>query len=154
MVCRVSRTTIENFNPRRFRELRIAAGLSRPQLARAAKIGVSTISAWERGTRTPTLETLGDCMRIIDSPLSEVIPPSVNPTLKSLRIARGLSRPQTADWMGLSLPGYSAIERGDTPISSAHSERLASLYGLPVAIIDQAAHNSRNTEKLSPFTDS
>ena len=146
MVCRVSRTTIENFNPRRFRELRIAAGLSRPQLARAAKIGVSTISAWERGTRTPTLETLGDCMRIIDSPLSEVIPPSVNPTLKS--------RPQTADWMGLSLPGYSAIERGDTPISSAHSERLASLYGLPVAIIDQAAHNSRNTEKLSPFTDS
>ena len=153
-VSEVSRTTIDGFNPERFRELRLEAGMSRPQLARAAKIGVSTISAWERGTRTPTVEVLRGCMHVLNAPLSEVSPGSTKPTLRSLRISQGLSRPQVADWMELSLPGYSAIERGDTPLSELRAQQLAELYGLETNVIYHAARESRKETDvhISPFT--
>ncbi|WP_425279154.1 helix-turn-helix domain-containing protein [Corynebacterium bovis] len=150
----MSRTTIDGFNTARFRELRLAAGLSRPQLARIAKVGVSTISAWERGTRTPTVEVLRNCMQVLGAPLSEVIPHSTKPTLRLLRISQGLSRPQVADWMELSLPGYSAIERGDTPLSELRAQQLAELYGLESHVIHHAARQARKVTDghISPFT--
>ncbi|RRO84948.1 hypothetical protein CXF45_11720 [Corynebacterium bovis] len=56
--------------------------------------------------------------------------------------------------MELSLPGYSAIERGDTPLSELRAQQLAELYGLETNVIYHAARESRKETDvhISPFT--
>lgn len=43
---------------KQIKELRLAAGMSREQLAKDLQIGTSTLSGYEIGSRSPNLETL------------------------------------------------------------------------------------------------
>lgn len=50
--------TVATFSPARLRARRVAAGVSRQELADYTARGLSTIGLWERGKVTPHLRTL------------------------------------------------------------------------------------------------
>jgi transcriptional regulator with XRE-family HTH domain len=57
---------------RRFKTLREAAGLSQPQLAKAAEVPVASLRGWEQGRRTPLFDAAVRVAEALDVSLDEL----------------------------------------------------------------------------------
>lgn len=139
----MSRTSVEGFDPHSFRTLRERAGLTRSQLSRLSGIGLSTLAAWEAGRMTPTVTYLRAAMSILGRPMQDVITQPQHPTLRSLRVNRGLRRDQVAEHMHMSLSGFSQIERGDVEPTEHRIQQLAALFQLDEQAVQDATRNTR-----------
>jgi len=69
----------ERYFGERLRELRRAAGLSQPRLAKAAGVSVSAVRDFEQGRREPTFGTLVKLAAGLGLSLSAFDPPTVTP---------------------------------------------------------------------------
>lgn len=139
----MAKTSVENFDAERFRQLREEAGLSITELAVRSRISRGTISQWEHHIATPSVETLSIAMAVLDAPVGEVI--DVLPTavdLKTQRILSGCTRAEVAEHLGLSTSGWGDIERGTTPLSMTRVEPLAELFGVDPTTVMRAAHQT------------
>jgi transcriptional regulator with XRE-family HTH domain len=62
----------------RLRELRKAAGLSQPQLARLAGVTRNAVSQWEAGKTKPSSKRLVQLSRALNVPIDQIMAPSTN----------------------------------------------------------------------------
>jgi transcriptional regulator with XRE-family HTH domain len=58
---------------KRITELRIKAGLTQQQLAKAAKVRQASISNWERGDKEPTVASLRKLAKALKTQVSEFL---------------------------------------------------------------------------------
>lgn len=58
----------------RMRELRKRAGRSQEEVAEALGYGLSSVSAWERGSREPRLRALADVARLLGCTVGDFFP--------------------------------------------------------------------------------
>jgi transcriptional regulator with XRE-family HTH domain len=95
----------------------------------AAKIRIAsddTIRAWERGTQLPRPRHLLKVAAALDIDPAELLPRWSDTTLRSLRLARGLTLQQTADRMGFTLSTYHRLEHG-LPVRQPDSNTITAL---------------------------
>ncbi|MET3945291.1 helix-turn-helix domain-containing protein [Corynebacterium mucifaciens] len=141
----MARTSVEHFDPERFRQLREEAGLTITELASRSRISRGTISQWEHRIATPSVEMLSIVMAVLDEPVASVI--NVLPTaldLKTQRVLAGCTRAEVAEALGLSASGWGDIERGTTALSIDRVPVLAELFGVDNMTIMQAAQLTIN----------
>ena len=139
----MGKTSVENFDAGKFRQIREAAGLSVTDLAKQSGISRGAISQWENGISTPSVARLTAVLAVLDSHASEVL--DVVPTdfdLRTLRILSGLTRSDVATFLKLSESGWGDIERGTTPLSVARIEPLSTLLGTDQTTIVRAAQRT------------
>lgn len=154
-----------------YADLRIAAGLTRRQLAELVGVGVNTISYWERGICTPSKKNLPRLADALHFPLSEptytttektrpksasLLPESCKgprshigaSKLADLRLAAGLTQRQLAEAVGVKTLAIVNWERGQNSPPAKRRPALAeALHCSPDDLID--AINSRKRHKVT-----
>jgi transcriptional regulator with XRE-family HTH domain len=127
------------FDPRAFRDARLAAGLTQHQLARLLGVaGGERVSRWELGRSTPRPETLMRAAEVLDvDPAQLVGDQKAPPTLRSLRRSRGLTLADLAHEVHVS---KSTVGRWESAysvqsISEASVHRLAAVLGVSPAVV-------------------
>lgn len=139
----MSKTTIQNFNPEGFREARESSGFSIKRLAQESMVSQSSIYAWERGGRRPTIESLSIVMAVMGRPVDEVLNVSTkSANIRDLRVVSGMTRGEVAEALGMKVSGWGSIERGEVPMSDDKAAPLAELFGVTVTILNGAASNT------------
>lgn len=139
----MAKTSVENFDPGRFRALRQKAGLTITELARRGAVSRGTISQWELGISTPSVETLTVAMEILDAHASEVMNVSpVDLDLKTLRVFAGCTRADVGQCLNLSASAWGDIERGTTPLIPERVLPLAELFGVDRQTVVDAAQKT------------
>jgi transcriptional regulator with XRE-family HTH domain len=110
----VGQNAVEDFDPEKLLEARVAAGLSQRELARRTGVPASTLAKWEGGFQRPYAGKLAALAAALGLPPTAFT--SHDPgetTLAQLRIAAGLTQAEAAARAGLVRSRYSAIERGE-----------------------------------------
>lgn len=139
----MSKTTVR-FNVEKFRQIREAQGFTPTSLAREADISSGTIRSWEKKVSTPSIETLAIVMDVLNHSPQEVIDVDLRvATLADLRTLAICPSQDAASALGLSLSGYSALERGALMMTPDRAAILSHLFGVTSHIIYEAwARNS------------
>ncbi|CAM3437117.1 helix-turn-helix transcriptional regulator [Tsukamurella hominis] len=117
------------FDRAALRAARKDAGLSVGELAKASGVGVSSIQAWEAGTRRPTVQKLRALMAALGGTIGDVMP-EVAVTLAERRAAAGLSQAELAERLGVDQATVSQAERGLTRPGAELRRRLGAEFGL------------------------
>ena len=65
-----------SFSPSRLRARRLAAGVSREELAIAVSRTALTVSLWERGLKTPYANTIGSIARRLNCTSADLCEPA------------------------------------------------------------------------------
>lgn len=125
----MSRTPVTCFSAQRFRSLRLDRGLSYAKLARATGLTPATFSHWEAGRYVPSQGALALALLALNAPIETVldIPPG-GFTLTDLRVRANMSPGDVAQTLNLSMSGYSALERGELPLTQSRIDTLSSLF--------------------------
>lgn len=107
---------------------RRAAALTQAELA--VKIGVKTtgtIRYWERGCQCPRPGNLIKLATALDIGMADLLrTPAAQPTLRSLRLDRGLTMQQVAERSGLTMSTYHRLEHG-LPIRKPDNTTITAL---------------------------
>lgn len=74
---------------------------------------------------------------------------SDSPSLESLRVQAGLSRPKVAQALGLSERHVYRLERGITPLRRPYANVLAELYEVSREEVEAAAERLRNDQEVA-----
>ena len=119
------------------REARLAAGYSQPQLAQLVGVSRGTVKAWESGRRAPkpaTQRQVADVLGLGFEDL-EVPEPDGGEDLRRLRQARGWTRAEAAERLGVQPFTLQRVEEGlELP---PDPRKMARVYG--VSRMDLAA---------------
>lgn len=139
----MAKTSVQHFDPERFRKLRLDAGLTITELARKSNVHRITVSQWERGVSKPSIELLRQVLDALGKDSSDVL--TITPMdvdLGTLRVLAGLTRDEVATALGISNSTWGEIERGGARLSLERVPVLASLFGVTQAVILRAAQRS------------
>jgi transcriptional regulator with XRE-family HTH domain len=129
----MSRRVLRGFSAERFVAARRRSGLSVSDLSRLARVGTSTVHAWEAGRATPQIDLLARIMQILGTPISEVV--TVDPDERypgDLRVIKGLTQPQLAAAARIATTTLRGIERADLALTDTNAATLARLLGIGV----------------------
>lgn len=135
----LSRRILRGFDREAFARTRARAGFEIGDLGRLADVGATTIYGWERGTRTPQVDTLARVAEVLGVSLEDLI--AVAPeerTLADLRNLAGLTQPQLGLKAGIRTTALSKVERAEVPLSAERETALAQVLGLEVTVIREA----------------
>ena len=112
------------------REARLAAGYSQPQLAQLVGVSIGTVKAWESGRRAPkpaTQRQVADVLGLGFEDL-EVPEPDGREDLRRLRQARGWTRAEAAERLGVEPFTLQRVEEGlELP---PDPRKMARVYGV------------------------
>ena len=135
----LSRRVLRGFDREAFASVRARAGYEIGDLGRLADVGATTIYGWERGTRTPQVDTLARVAEVLGVALDELIrvPPRER-TLADLRNLAGLTQPQLGLAAGIRTTALSKVERAEVPLSVERESALAQALGVDVTAIREA----------------
>ncbi|AGG68078.1 helix-turn-helix transcriptional regulator [Corynebacterium callunae] len=126
----MSRSLVK-FNAQRFKEIRLEKGHTYASLARAAGMSPGTVRHWEQGRYIPSLESLAIVMDILGHSPAEVMDiPIGTATLADLRNLSLCTSQEAADALGITLGGYSNLERGYASLTDDRIAILATLFGV------------------------
>lgn len=135
---------MRGFNRESLTAAREAKQWSLARVAREAGIGLSTIRAWEAGTRAPEPDNLAKAADALGVPMSSLISPHRGgPALADLRILAGLTQPQLGLRTGLSTTSIGALERAEIRLTDDRALRLAEALKLSVAEVNAAYRVAR-----------
>lgn len=115
----------------RARALRLQAGICIEDLATAAGVSPNTVRSAESGIHQPRPRVADAIARALGVPLSELIRPGQNLTLRDVRWRLGLTQVQMAARLGVVRQRVSQVERGVSGVRSVAA--WAAAYGLTPA---------------------
>ena len=148
---RMTRRVLRGFDPQAFAHARRHSGLSVSDLARLADVGTSTIHAWEAGKGTPQIDLLARVMKILKTPISQVV--TIDPGQRypgDWRVIRGLTQPELAAAAKIATTTLRGIERADIALTSANATTLAGLLGITVEEYQAAYSRARQRPAGTP----
>ena len=145
------RRRLRGFNFERLRARRVELGLSGAEVARTIGVAASTYSQWERGLAHPRVDALARCARELGSPLSDfvAVPPNEE-YLGDLRISRGMTQAELAGKIGVSPQYLGSLERAQTKLNAAITERLAAAVENPPDRVAAAYERARVRPRGEP----
>ncbi|WP_235661558.1 helix-turn-helix domain-containing protein [Mycobacteroides abscessus] len=123
----VSRRVLRGFTPARFTALR-KSKMTMSDLARITGVAGSTIYAWESGRATPQVDKLAAAMKVLGSPIEDVVLiPRERRFPGDWRVLGGLTQPQLAAAAGMATSTLQTIERGESVLSDERASVLSRL---------------------------
>ena len=135
----LSRRILRGFDREAFARFRTAAGFEIGDLARVADIGATTIYGWERGSRTPQVDTLSRVAEVLGVAMDELIRvPLSERTLADLRNLAGLTQPQLGLKAGIRTTALSKVERAEVPLSDDKAAAIAKALELSIGTVRDA----------------
>ncbi len=135
---------MRGFKPQALTAARVAARMTMGDLARLAGVGLTTISGWESGARSPQADLLATVAEVLEVSLAELVHvPASERMLSDLRVLAGLTQPQLAEHIGIATSSLANIERGIKPLSPTNRGRMAAALQVPESIIDAAYERAR-----------
>jgi transcriptional regulator with XRE-family HTH domain len=118
------------FSAELLQESRLAAGYSQGQLSQLVGVGIGTVKAWESGRRAPkpaTQRQVADVLGLGFEDL-EVPEPDGGEDLRRLRQARGWTRAEAAERLGVQPFTLQRVEQGlELP---PDPRKMARVYGV------------------------
>jgi len=116
------------FNPDLLREARLAAGYSQAELADRVGVSLGTVKAWESGRRAPKPATQRQVADALGLGFDDLEVADGAEDLRRLRQARGLTRAQAAQLLGLEPFTLQRVEEGlELP---PDPRKMARVYGV------------------------
>lgn len=148
---RMTRRVLRGFDASAFAAARRERGMSVPDLARLAAVGQSTLHAWEAGRGTPQIDLLARVMRILDTPIEQVVPiPPGERYPGDWRVLKGLTQPELAAAAKIATTTLRGIERADIGLTDQNAAKLAELLGLDVDVYRAAYQRARQRPAGTP----
>jgi transcriptional regulator with XRE-family HTH domain len=139
----MARLSLDDFNPRAFKALRVKAGMSITDLSRATKISRAAISKWEHGKSNPSPENFLIAMKALDANPDIVVPDKgQESTLFDLRTRAGKTRRQIYEALGIARSTWGDIERGNARLPAKRVAPLAQVLEVSEELVEQAARNT------------
>ena len=141
---RVGTTRIPAFSGGRLRTAREATGWAQGRLAVQVGATLTSISAWERGTRTPEPKTflaLAKALHIAPADLLDL--PVEQWTLVEYRVVAGLHQRDAAAQLGIPTARISNFESGYDRPAEDIAQALANAYGASPQQINAAWERGR-----------
>lgn len=141
----MSRRILRGFVPAEITKHRVARNMSRGELARLIGVTTSAVGMWERGATTPQVDTLKKAADLLEVPLDEFIqiPPDER-FLGDLRALRGLTQPQLATFLPVSMTTLAQLERGEAKLTDPVASSIAKALELPVNTVVEAYERVRS----------
>ncbi|OCB20032.1 helix-turn-helix transcriptional regulator [Mycobacterium intracellulare] len=147
----MTRRVLRGFNPLAFAAARRQRGISVADLGRLADVGRSTVHAWEAGRGTPQVDLLTRVMRILDTPIEEVVTvPADERYPGDWRVIRGLTQPELAAAAKIATTTLRGIERADLALTDANAVNLARRLGISVEEYQAAYQRARHRPPGAP----
>lgn len=141
----MTRRVLRGFNPQAFLTARQGREMSVSDLARLADVGQSTVHAWESGRGTPQVDLLARVMKILDTPIEDVV--TVPPAERypgDWRVIRGMTQPQLAASAKIATTTLRGIERADLALTDANAANLAACLDISVNEYEAAYQRARH----------
>ncbi|ANE05478.1 helix-turn-helix transcriptional regulator [Corynebacterium crudilactis] len=132
------------FSHEKFAQLREQKGLTVADFAEIIDVNYKTVWLWAKGKTIPSLESLTIIAHILECDPGRLM--NIEPgkeTLSDLRYLKLISAKEVADNLGITVPSYTAIERGQSAISPRRAATLAIILGFDKSRIYTAWDNSR-----------
>ena len=116
------------FRPDLLRKARLAAGYSQAELARLVGVSTVTVKAWETGRRAPKPATQRQVADVLGLGFEDLEMADGADDLRRLRQARGLTRAEAAELLGLEAFTLQRVEEGlELP---PDPRKMARVYGV------------------------
>jgi transcriptional regulator with XRE-family HTH domain len=120
---------ISAFSGKKLKEAREAKGWTQGKLAVRGTVALSSIAAWESGSRAPEARTIAKLAKTLGMNAGELLTiPKDAYTLTEYRIVAGLTQRDVAKELGVQAPRIGHYEMAYTPLDSATVQLLADLY--------------------------
>ena len=130
---RMTRRVLRGFNAQAFAAARRQKDISVSDLSRLADVSQAAIFNWEAGKSTPSVDLLARVMRILESPIEQVVTiPASERYPGDWRVIKGLTQPELAASAKIATTTLRGIERAAIGLSDANAANLASLLGINV----------------------
>ncbi|MBW4818179.1 MULTISPECIES: helix-turn-helix transcriptional regulator [Rhodococcus] len=141
----MSRRILRNFVPDALKKRRESLGMSRPDLARFADVSVTAIADWEKGRRTPGIDTLVQVAKALKCEITDLVdvPDGVR-SLADLRILAGLTQPQLGRVTNISTTAIGALERAEVRLTDERAAVLAEALGVDAEAVRAGYDKARN----------
>ena len=147
----VSRRVLRGFSGDALRALREGRGLTRQDLARTSRVGLTTLYHWETGVSTPTVDILARVVASLGASIEDVVSVPVEDRYPAdWRIIRGLTQPELGKRTGLSTSLVGAIERGEVELTGPTARQLAAGLAISVDVLAAAHERARTREPGTP----
>ena len=141
----MSRRILRGFVPGEVANHRQAHGMSRGELARLIGVSTGAVGGWERGETTPQVDTLKSVADLLHVPMEEFIQiPEDERFLGDLRALRGMTQPQLAKILPVSMTTLAQLERGEAKLTDAVAQSIAKALELPVNTVIEAYERVRD----------
>ena len=131
------------FDGKKLRVLRKKKRLSQLELARRCTVSGSRISDWENGLSIPYPGTIRRLAEILECDTSELVIVSPIPSMRELRLQKGLTQDEAAGALGISRSNYTIYELGSQSLPERHYETLATCFNVSLQQLLDALEQTR-----------
>lgn len=141
----MSRRILRGFVPSQITMHRQARSMSRGELARLIGVTTGAVGMWERGETTPQVDTLKTAADLLNVQMDEFIQiPPAERYLGDLRALRGLTQPQLAKLLPVSMTTLAQLERGEAKLTDSVASSIAKALEVPVNTVVEAYERVRS----------
>jgi transcriptional regulator with XRE-family HTH domain len=135
---------LRGFVPSQIAKYRQAHGMSRGELARLIGVSTGAVGGWERGETTPQVDTLKSVAELFQVPMEAFIQiPQEERFLGDLRALRGMTQPQMAKVLPISMTTLAQLERGEARLTDQTAQSIANVLELPSDTVIEAYERVR-----------
>jgi transcriptional regulator with XRE-family HTH domain len=135
---------LRGFVPSQIAKYRQAHGMSRGELARLIGVSTGAVGGWERGETTPQVDTLKSVAELFQVPMEAFIQiPQEERFLGDLRALRGMTQPQMAKMLPISMTTLAQLERGEARLTDQTAQSIANVLELPSDTVMEAYERVR-----------
>ncbi|MFB6533052.1 helix-turn-helix domain-containing protein [Streptomyces noursei] len=125
--------SVEDFDPVKLKEVRLAAGLSAADVAKAIGSSAGTVGRWETGRGAPSPRLFAALAEALSVPKARLLVPlSDDADLATLRTRAGLRQEDVAESLDVQPSDVSEVEQGTGPMRDEWGVVLSTLYDVPL----------------------
>ncbi|WP_068273887.1 helix-turn-helix domain-containing protein [Aldersonia kunmingensis] len=148
----MSRSALRGFDSERFAAARVAAGMSRGDLARlAAPLSAVTIQRWENGTTSPQIDILRRALDRLGVAAEQVlITDPEDRFLSDYRHLRLMTQAELAGAAGLDTTTVQRLERAERPITQHAADAIAHVLEISPDQVHDAYERARTRPPGTP----
>lgn len=148
---RMTRRVLRGFSAPAFADARRRTGISVSDLSRLSDVSPATIFNWEAGKGTPQVDLLARVMRILGTPIEEVVTiPPAERYPGDWRVIKGLTQPELAAAAKIATTTLRGIERADAGLTDKNAASLAEQLGISVDEYRAAYQRARERPAGAP----
>ncbi|MEU5545142.1 helix-turn-helix transcriptional regulator [Streptomyces sioyaensis] len=131
--------SVEDFDPAKLKAVRLAAGVSVADVAKAIGSSAGTVGRWENGRGAPSPRLFAALADVLEVPKDRLLVPLAdNGDLATLRTRAGLRQEDVADALGVQASDVSEMEQGTGPVRDEWGVVLSTLYEVPLERLARA----------------